>query len=160
MCNGKEKNLPRWGSAGNVPGFAGREGAAAAAHGDRAPAGAHGRCTPHFLFETSKRKCAVHGGKEKMFGRKAGATAAFLRKMFGRRGRCGVDLQARTGCAIPLGNREVLRRICRHGCIFRRLPERKADIGLRPRPPRPISPHCGDAPAPFLRGGKSKGEGP
>ena len=25
--------------------------------------------TPHFLFETSKRKCAVHGGKEKMFGR-------------------------------------------------------------------------------------------
>ena len=23
-------------------------------------------CTPHFLFETSKRKCAVHGGKEKM----------------------------------------------------------------------------------------------
>ena len=23
--------------------------------------------TPHFLFETSKRKCAVHGGKEKMF---------------------------------------------------------------------------------------------
>ena len=22
---------------------------------------------PHFLFETSKRKCAVHGGKEKMF---------------------------------------------------------------------------------------------
>ena len=25
-------------------------------------------CTPHFLFETSKRKCAVHGGKEKMSG--------------------------------------------------------------------------------------------
>ena len=24
--------------------------------------------TPHFLFETSKRKCAVHGGKEKMSG--------------------------------------------------------------------------------------------
>ena len=23
---------------------------------------------PHFLFETSKRKCAVHGGKEKMSG--------------------------------------------------------------------------------------------
>ena len=52
-----------------MPGFAGREGAAAAAHGDRAPAGAHGGCTPHFLFETSKRKCAVHGGKEKMFVR-------------------------------------------------------------------------------------------
>ena len=28
-----------------------------------------GQCTPHFLFETSKRKCAVHGGKEKMFRR-------------------------------------------------------------------------------------------
>ena len=27
------------------------------------------QCTPHFLFETSKRKCAVHGGKEKMFRR-------------------------------------------------------------------------------------------
>ena len=27
-----------------------------------------GECTPHFLFETSKRKCAVHGGKEKMSG--------------------------------------------------------------------------------------------
>ena len=37
--------------AGGMPGFAGRG------------------CTPHFLFETSKRKCAVHGGKEKMFGR-------------------------------------------------------------------------------------------
>ena len=24
--------------------------------------------TPHFLFETPKRKCAVHGGKEKVFG--------------------------------------------------------------------------------------------
>ena len=30
---------------------------------------AAGQCTPHFLFETSKRKCAVHGGKEKMFRR-------------------------------------------------------------------------------------------
>ena len=28
-----------------------------------------GQCTPHCLFETSKRKCAVHGGKEKMFRR-------------------------------------------------------------------------------------------
>ena len=26
------------------------------------------RDAPHFLFETSKRKCAVHGGKEKMSG--------------------------------------------------------------------------------------------
>ena len=25
-----------------------------------------GRCAPHFLFETSKRKCAAPGGKEKM----------------------------------------------------------------------------------------------
>ena len=35
------------------------------------PSGAHGGCTPHFLFETSKRKCAVHGGKEKMSGPKS-----------------------------------------------------------------------------------------
>ena len=28
-----------------------------------------GRCAPHFLFETSKRKCAAPGGKEKMFER-------------------------------------------------------------------------------------------
>jgi len=27
-----------------------------------------GRCAPHFLFETSKRKCAAPGGKENMFG--------------------------------------------------------------------------------------------
>ena len=28
-----------------------------------------GQCAPHFLFETSKRKCAAPGGKEKMFRR-------------------------------------------------------------------------------------------
>ena len=38
-------------------------------HRGLAPAGGivHAGCAPHFLFETSKRKCAVHGGKEKMF---------------------------------------------------------------------------------------------
>ena len=29
---------------------------------------AHPKYTPHFLFETPKRKCAVHGGKEKVSG--------------------------------------------------------------------------------------------
>lgn len=39
-------------------------------HRGLAPAGGivHAGCAPHFLFETSKRKCAVHGGKEKMSG--------------------------------------------------------------------------------------------
>ena len=35
-------------------------------------------CTPHFLFETSKRKCAAPGGKENMFGGSACAGAALL----------------------------------------------------------------------------------
>ena len=34
--------------------------------------------TPHFLFETSKRKCAAPGGKENMFGGSACAGAALL----------------------------------------------------------------------------------
>ena len=37
-----------------------------------------GRCAPHFLFETSKRKCAAPGGKENMFGGSACAGAALL----------------------------------------------------------------------------------
>ena len=56
----KKKNTPPAGEC---------RGCAALRHGDCAPAGAHGDAPPHFLFETSKRKCAVHGGKEKMFGR-------------------------------------------------------------------------------------------
>ena len=35
-------------------------------------------CTPYFLFETSKRKCAAPGGKENMFGGSACAGAALL----------------------------------------------------------------------------------
>ena len=34
-------------------------------------------CTPHFLFETSKRKCAVRGGKEKMFQSKLARMCKF-----------------------------------------------------------------------------------
>ena len=39
-------------------------------HRGLAPAGGivHAGCAPHFLFETSKRKCAAPGGKENMFG--------------------------------------------------------------------------------------------
>ena len=35
-------------------------------------------CAPHFLFETSKRKCAAPGGKEKMFGGSVCAGADLL----------------------------------------------------------------------------------
>ena len=37
-----------------------------------------GRCAPHFLFETSKRKCAAPGGKENMFGGSVCAGADLL----------------------------------------------------------------------------------
>ena len=40
--------------------------------------GMAGRCAPHFLFETSKRKCAAPGGKEKMFGGSVCASADLL----------------------------------------------------------------------------------
>ena len=48
--------------------------------GASAPAGGrfHGGCAPHFLFETSKRKCAAPGGKEKMFGGSVCAGADLL----------------------------------------------------------------------------------
>ena len=48
--------------------------------GASAPAGGrfHGGCAPHFLFETSKRKCAAPGGKEKMFGGSVCASADLL----------------------------------------------------------------------------------
>ena len=38
----------------------------------------HAGCAPHFLFETSKRKCAAPGGKEKMFGGSVCAGADLL----------------------------------------------------------------------------------
>ena len=49
-------------------------------HRGLAPAGGivHAGCAPHFLFETSKRKCAAPGGKENMFGGSACAGAALL----------------------------------------------------------------------------------
>ena len=37
-----------------------------------------GQMRPHFLFETSKRKCAAPGGKEKMFGGSVCASADLL----------------------------------------------------------------------------------
>ena len=51
-----------------------------AASGVSAPAGGivHAGCAPHFLFETSKRKCAAPGGKEKMFGGSVCAGADLL----------------------------------------------------------------------------------
>ncbi|HJB76637.1 MAG TPA: hypothetical protein H9940_04555, partial [Candidatus Oscillibacter avistercoris] len=38
-----------------------------------------GQCAPHFLFETSKRKCAAPGGKEKMFGANLHVRASLLK---------------------------------------------------------------------------------
>ena len=60
-----------------------------------------GRCAPHFLFETSKRKCAAPGGKENMFGGSACAGAALLPPAGeGWQSRAAV----RDGNARPLGN--------------------------------------------------------
>ena len=73
-----------------------------AAAGDSAPAGGivHAGCAPHFLFETSKRKCAAPGGKEKMFGGSVCASADLLPPAGdGWRSRAAV----RDGNALPLG---------------------------------------------------------
>ena len=70
-----------------VPGRSGEDfpwgkwtGRRTAASGVSAPAGGivHAGCAPHFLFETSKRKCAAPGGKEKMFGGSVCAGADLL----------------------------------------------------------------------------------
>ena len=47
-------------------------------HGGRGGFRSRRGCAPHFLFETSKRKCAAPGGKENMFGGSACAGAALL----------------------------------------------------------------------------------
>ena len=58
-------------------------------------------CTPHFLFETSKRKCAAPGGKENMFGGSVCAGADLLPPAGeGWQSRAAV----RDGNARPLGN--------------------------------------------------------
>ena len=59
-----------------------------------------GRCAPHFLFETSKRKCAAPGGKEKMFGGSVCASADLLPPA----GEGWQSLAAvKDGNALPLG---------------------------------------------------------
>ena len=58
------------------------------------------QCAPHFLFETSKRKCAAPGGKEKMFGGSVCAGADLLPPA----GEGWLSLAAvRDGNAPPLG---------------------------------------------------------
>ena len=58
------------------------------------------QCAPHFLFETSKRKCAAPGGKEKMFGGSVCASADLLPPAGdGWRSLAAV----RDGNALPLG---------------------------------------------------------
>ena len=74
-----------------------------AASGVSAPAGGivHAGCAPHFLFETSKRKCAAPGGKEKMFGGSVCAGADLLPPAGdGWRSR----VEVRGGNALPLGS--------------------------------------------------------
>ena len=62
--------------------------------------GMAGRCAPHFLFETSKRKCAAPGGKEKMFSGSVCASADLLPPA----GEGWLSLAAvRDGNALPLG---------------------------------------------------------
>ena len=72
-------------------------------HRGLAPAGGivHAGCAPHFLFETSKRKCAAPGGKENMFGGSVCAGADLLPPAGeGWQSRAAV----RDGNARPLGN--------------------------------------------------------
>ena len=60
-----------------------------------------GQMRPHFLFETSKRKCAAPGGKEKMFGGSVCASADLLPPA----GEGWLSLAAvRDGNALSLGN--------------------------------------------------------
>ena len=71
-------------------------------------------CAPHFLFETSKRKCAAPGGKEKMFGGSVCAGADLLPPAGdGWRSRAAV----RDGNALPLGKPPARRGL---GYILRR----------------------------------------
>ena len=58
------------------------------------------QCAPHFLFETSKRKCAAPGGKEKMFGGSVCAGADLLPPA-GEGWHSLVEV--RDGNALPLG---------------------------------------------------------
>ena len=60
---------------------------------------------PPFSLGLAQRK-RPRPVKRKALSRKAGADGAFLRKTFGRRGQCGADLQARTGCAPRRRNRD------------------------------------------------------
>ena len=75
-------------------GWLGEAGRRTAASGVSAPAGGivHAGCAPHFLFETSKRKCAAPGGKEKMFGANLHIRASLL-KYEGRREMVPADLR-------------------------------------------------------------------
>ena len=147
-----ENLLPIRGARG-MPGFAGRG------------------YTPHFLFETSKRKCAVHGGKEKMLG---GSTWHPCVKLIRNTGVvvAGAVQTCRPvpGALYPFGTEMVLPRIWGFRLAFgvldarsvplaprlsppksRRFAAVGSDTRLRAQPLRYALPH---------RGGKSKGEGP
>ena len=72
---------------------------------------------PTFLC-LAKEKSPPQRWKRKRFCAKR-HVVPYLLKCEGRRGRCGTDLRACTGCALALGNREVLLRIWRRGWDFR-----------------------------------------
>ena len=78
------------------------------------PAGMH----PHFLFETSKRKCAVHGGKEKMSGPKSFPAVRFG-QTGGERAGASVNDSLLPGAPGSLGTERVLPRSWGRGCGFR-----------------------------------------
>ena len=95
-----------------------------------------GRCAPHFLFETSKRKCAAPGGKENMFGGSVCAGADLLPPAGeGWQSRAAV----RDGNARPLGNPSA------RGCpgyiqLLFSLPLAVVDESLRSGPMRASAP--------------------
>ena len=77
-----------------------------------------GDAPPHFLFEISKRKCAVHGGKEKMSGPKSFPAVRFG-QTGGERAGASVNDSLLPGAPGSLGTERVLPRSWGRGCGFR-----------------------------------------
>jgi hypothetical protein len=72
-------------------------------------------CTPHFLFETSKRKRAVHGPKEKMLGRPNGPEGLFGGETGVERIGAGEICEPVSKCAIPWHSNDLKAASCDTG---------------------------------------------
>ena len=129
--------------------------------------------TPHFLFETSKRKCAVHGGKEKMLG---GSTWHPCVKLIRNTGVvvAGAVQTCRPvpGALYPFGTEMVLPRIWGFRLAFGVLDARSVPLAPRLSPPKSrrfaavgsdtrlrAQPLRYALPLPCPRGGNPKGRG-